>query len=74
MRRNKLIPLTGCHRPSMGWCAKLSWRMSMLPQCHPDTAYTEHPCPCALCHLIMLCFKCMSAETFSLCSWHVWQS
>ena len=70
MRRNKLTPVTGCHRPNMGWCARLSSHVSILPQCHPDFADTEYSRPGAFCHLIMLCSKCIPAETFPLCSWH----
>ena len=41
MRRNMLTPVTACHRPSMGWCAKLGSHVSVLPQCHPDIADTQ---------------------------------
>ena len=57
MRRNQLTPVTGCHRPSMGWCAKLGSHVSVPPQCQDGIADTVHSCHVSSRHLIMPCIK-----------------
>ena len=67
-------PAHTCHwlpQTSMRWCAKLGLHVSVLPQRHPDIADSCHV-PSR--HFIMPCCKVLSADTFSLCSWHRLQS